>query len=363
LSTVALAAGRYRLERRLGEGGMASVYLARDEELDRPVAIKLLADNLAGDEAFRERFLREARIAAGLAHANVVAVFDAGEEDGRPYIVMEYVDGETLADSLARAGGRLAPGRAVDLALQACAGLEHAHAAGLVHRDVKPHNLLLRTDGVLKVADFGIVRAAEATRMTEIGTVLGTAAYLAPEAAKGEDATAAADIYALGAVLYELLTGRPPRAFGSLAELALPRAPEPIRPVRELAPAVPERIEAAVMRALEHEPERRPASVAELASMLTVASPDPPTLSQPVAAATTRLRRAPAPHRGGLRRGRLLAVGAAAVLGLLALAGALARGGDSPPPRPAVRIGPVAPGATPEEGAGNLAEWIRAHSR
>ena len=346
---------------------MASVYLGRDNELDRPVAIKLLADNLAGDEAFRERFLREARIAAGLAHANVVAVFDAGEDDGRPYIVMEYVEGETLADSLARAGGTLPPDRAVDLALQACAGLDHAHTAGLVHRDVKPHNLLLRTDGVLKVADFGIARAIESTRMTGVGTVLGTAAYLAPEAARGEDATAATDIYSLGAVLYELLTGRPPRAFGSLGELALAQTAEPIRPVRELAPEVPERLEAAVMRALEPEPGRRPASAAELASLLAVASPDPPTLPHPVAPApTTRLRRAPAPPHSRLsRRWRLTAVATACVLGVLALAGALTRGNDpAPAPQaPSPRVEPVASGATPEEGARNLADWIREQSR
>ena len=153
--------GRYRLERPLGHGGMATVYLAQDEELHRPVAIKLLAENLAGDAAFRERFLREARLAARLSHPNVVAVYDAGEaEDGRPYIVMEYVPGTTLAEL-----GRVPPDEAVGLAVQACRGLAHAHSAGLVHRDVKPQNLLLREDGTVNVADFGIARAAETTAL------------------------------------------------------------------------------------------------------------------------------------------------------------------------------------------------------
>ena len=181
-----VAGGRYRLGRPLGHGGMATVYLGRDSELDRPVAVKVLAENLAGDAVFRERFLREARLAARLSHPNVVSVYDAGEDaDGRLYIVMECVEGETLADVL-RERGRLPAAEAVGLALQACRGLAHAHAAGLVHRDVKPQNLLLREDGTLKIADFGIARAAETTALTQVGTVLGTAAYLSPEQALGE---------------------------------------------------------------------------------------------------------------------------------------------------------------------------------
>ncbi len=197
-----LAEGRYTIERELGHGGMAIVYLARDEELRRHVAIKVLAVHLAGDETFRARFLREARLAGRLSHPNVVQVYDAGETDGRPFIVMEYVPGRTLADC-----GKLPAERAAELALQACAGLQHAHDAGLIHRDMKPGNLLLREDDVLKIADFGIARAAESTRQTQAGSVLGTAAYLAPEQAAGQDVTSAADVYSLGAVLYELLTG------------------------------------------------------------------------------------------------------------------------------------------------------------
>ena len=202
---------------------MAVVYLARDIELDRAVAVKLLAENLAGDPSFEKRFVREARLAARLSHPNVVSVYDAGEDGGRPYIVMEYVEGETLADLLARRG-RIPPDEARGLALQAANGLAHAHAAGLVHRDVKPQNLILRGDGTLKIADFGIARAAEATALTQAGTVLGTAAYLSPEQALGEEVGPAADVYSLGAVLYELLTGRPPFELESLDDSLPPWA-------------------------------------------------------------------------------------------------------------------------------------------
>src|SRR5215210_1603593 len=181
---------------------MATVELARDEQLDRLVAIKRLSPTLTGDQVFRERFLREARVAAGLSHPNIVGVFDVGEDDGVPYIVMEYVDGETLAE-LMRREGPLDPDRAVDLVLQVCAGLEHAHAAGLVHRDIKPQNLLVRSDDAVKIADFGIARPLDGTQLTQAGTVLGTAAYLSPEQALGERVAAAADIYSLGAVAYE----------------------------------------------------------------------------------------------------------------------------------------------------------------
>ena len=191
-----LAAGRYRIERTLGSGGMAVVYLAHDEELRRRVAIKVLAEHLAEDDNFRARFLQESKLAGRLSHPNVVQVYDAGETEDSPYIVMEYVPGDTIAQR-----GKLSYRDAVPLALQACAGLQHAHAAGLVHRDVKPANLLVREDDVLKVADFGIARAAELTRLTQHGTVLGTAAYLSPEQAAGEEVTTATDIYSLGAVV------------------------------------------------------------------------------------------------------------------------------------------------------------------
>src|SRR5581483_3884190 len=230
VSTLALdtpLAGRYRVDRLLGRGGMALVYLAHDEALDRPVAVKLLSDTLAADEEYRARFLREARVAARLAHRNIVRIYDAGEQDGRPYIVMECVPGGTL-DQVLLTRGRLLPAEAVAVAIQVCDGLDCAHAAGLVHRDVKPQNLLVAADGTVKIADFGIARPLEAPRLTATGIVLGTAAYLAPEQSEGEPVTAAADLYALGAVLYELLTGRPPHTAGSLVELLVKRLDEPV---------------------------------------------------------------------------------------------------------------------------------------
>jgi eukaryotic-like serine/threonine-protein kinase len=330
---------RYRIQRELGHGGMATVYLAHDEELGRPVAVKVLADHLADDEAFRARFLREARLAGQLSHPNLVRVYDAGEADGRPFIVMEYVPGRSLADV-----GRLPVNRVVDLGVQACAGLQHAHDAGLVHRDVKPANLLVRDDGVLKIADFGIARGPESTRHTQVGTLLGTAAYLAPEQIAGADATAASDVYSLGAVLYELLTGRPPYTFSSLAELAAKQSDGLIEPVRDVEPGVPVEVEAAVMHALARDPRFRPVSAAELGQELVA----PLRITVSVAG----------------RSGALWLLGAA-VLAAVAVALGLAKlggGGRSSPP-PAPRVTPPAPAATAEQQARNLARWLRVHSR
>jgi hypothetical protein len=204
-----LAGGRYVLGRQLGAGGMGLVRVAHDEVLHREVAVKLLADNLAMDTEARERFLREARAAARIHDPHVVAVHDVGDEAGRPYLVMELVDGPSLADVLATEG-KLDPHEVVEIAAQALAGIARAHDAGLLHRDVKPGNLLRHPDGTIKVTDFGVAEAADAPGLTRTGFVIGTRSYLAPERRRGASADARTDLYALGATLVELLTGRPP---------------------------------------------------------------------------------------------------------------------------------------------------------
>ena len=221
--------GRYQLGSLLGAGGMARVYVATDRVLERQVAVKVLSPSDAQDPLFVERFRREARAAARLNHPNIVAVFDSGSDADQPYLVMEYVPGQSLAQLLHRQG-RLVPRQAVELAIQVCAALAAAHAQGLVHRDIKPANVLISPDGQVKVTDFGIVKASAATTLTGTGTVLGTPAYLSPEQAQGHPVDARSDLYGLGCVLYELVCGSPP--FGSGTD----RSPVAIatRHVREL---------------------------------------------------------------------------------------------------------------------------------
>jgi serine/threonine-protein kinase len=361
LTELLLAAGRYRIERVLGRGGMAVVYLARDQELHRLVAVKVLAEHLAGDDNFRARFLQESRLASRLSHPNVVHVYDAGETEGSPYIVMEYVPGVTVAER-----GRLAHTEVVRLAVQACAGLQHAHDAGLVHRDVKPANLLVREDDVLKIADFGIARAAELTRLTQHGTVLGSAAYVSPEQAAGEEVTAATDVYSLGAVVYELLTGRPPYEFDSLAELAAQQTAGVIAPLRDLEPSVPEAVEGAVMHALARDPRFRPESASEFAHELAAAS-EPPTEPLLATAITEPLTEPMHSRKYRSLRGRstwLWIGGAAAVAIIAVIPGLLSLGGGSSSTRPEPpQIQAPVRGATPAAEARNLAAWLRAHSR
>ena len=364
MSTQTLSGGRYRLEETLGYGGMAVVYLARDVELDRPVALKLLGEHAAADSSFRKRFVREARVAAKLVHPNIVQVFDAGEDHGRPFIVMEYVDGESLADVLQRRR-KLPPQEVVDVALQVCGGLEHAHEGGVVHRDVKPANLLRRADGTVKIADFGIARAAEATKLTRVGTVLGTAAYLSPEQAAGEEVTAAADIYSLGVVLYELLTGETPHRFDSLADLTVKQRESVITPVRDREPSVPPALEEVVMRCLARNPSYRPASAAELARALAAASPELPTRPLP-RGSVQRARKSRRALSVSRREWLWLAIGAAVVVAAVALGVALASGGggtSTPRPGTPTDVVPVPPGSTPADEARNLSAWLRRYSR
>jgi serine/threonine-protein kinase len=264
-----LFAHRYRLERRLGVGGMSTVQLAFDTRLERYVAVKLLAEHLAEDSSFVSRFRREALAAARLVHPNVVQVFDFGldDETGRNFIVMEHVDGHSCAEIL-RDQGALPPKEAVDILTQACRGLDYAHRNGVVHRDVKPGNLLRSHEGVVKLADFGIAKAAEDSEITKTGSVLGTAAYLSPEQARGEKAGPAADLYALGVVSYQLLTGRLPYEAASLTDLArlqetrMPESPS------EVDPKVPPALGEAVMRALHPLPEGRYEGALEMSDAL-----------------------------------------------------------------------------------------------
>ncbi len=263
-------AGRYRLEGRLGVGGMSTVQRAFDQRLERYVAIKLLAEHLADDPAFVSRFRREALAAARLVHPNIVQVFDFGFDEGhhQHFIVMEQVTGNSCAELL-RDRGHLDVDQAVDIVTQACRGLDYAHRNGVVHRDVKPGNLLVSDSGSVKLADFGIARAADQSSITQVGSVLGTAAYLAPEQARGEEAGPRADLYSLGVVTYQLLSGRLPYEAQSLSELALKQQREAPTPLESLNPRVPDELAEAVEMALAIDKEARPANALLLAEALS----------------------------------------------------------------------------------------------
>ncbi len=263
-----MIAGRFELEEQVGSGGMASVYRAHDRMLERPVAVKILHDHYVSDEEAVERFQREARSAAQLAHPNIVTVIDRGEDDGRPYIVFEYVEGENLKQLVTREGA-LPVGTVIDLGIQIAQALEAAHERGVVHRDIKPQNVLLAEEGRVKVTDFGIARSRGTEGLTLTGTIMGTSDYIAPEQAKGEPAGEASDIYSLGVVLYELLTGRVPvRGRVSRSRWRCGTSTTPFRASARVRPEVPPRLDAAVRRALAKEPRDRFASMSELIAEL-----------------------------------------------------------------------------------------------
>jgi serine/threonine-protein kinase len=251
-------AGRYGLQSRLGLGGMSTVHLAFDRRLERRVAVKLLAEHLADDPTFVSRFQREAQAAARLIHPNIVQIFDSGQDErsGQYFIVMEYIEGSSCAEIL-RDDGWVEVPEAVAIVEQACEGLHYAHRHGVVHRDVKPGNLLRSRDGEVKLADFGIAKATEQSSITQVGSVLGTAAYLAPEQARGEDAGARADLYALGVVAYQLISGRLPYEAGSLTELALKQQQEEPARLDALVAAVTPELAQAVAIALALDPSER----------------------------------------------------------------------------------------------------------
>jgi serine/threonine-protein kinase len=263
-----LIAGRYELDELVGTGGMSSVYRAHDRQLERNVALKVLHERLGADDEHVSRFRHEARAVAQLSHPNVVTVIDRFEEDGRQYIVFEYVDGESLKQLLDRTGP-LPVRRALEIALAVADGLAYAHEHGVVHRDVKPQNVLLSRDGETKVTDFGIARSLDAeSGLTLTGTVLGTSSYLSPEQASGLRVTPAADVYSLGVVLYELLAGEVPFPGGNQVVVALKHVNEPPPSLLDRRPDVPARLAAAVALALQKDPERRFASMAAFAAEL-----------------------------------------------------------------------------------------------
>jgi serine/threonine-protein kinase len=278
-----LISGRYRLVERIATGGMGEVWRATDERLGRPVAVKVLRSEYADDPTFVERFRAEGRHAAMLSHPGIAGVFDYGEVDGMAYLVMELVDGEPLAHVLAREP-RQPVTRVLDVVAQAASALQAAHEAGVVHRDVKPGNLLIRPDGVVKVTDFGIARVVAATPITQTGMVLGTAPYLAPEQAAGEPATPSSDVYALGVVAYEALAGR--RPFDGDTPVAIAAATQTATPP-PLPDDVPAPVRVLVGQALEKDPARRPESAGQLArtalALRAAMTDEPPAAPFPVA--------------------------------------------------------------------------------
>src|SRR3954468_11802920 len=246
---------RYRVKHRIGSGGMADVYCAVDESLGRDVALKLLHRRFAEDREFVERFRREASSAAGLQHPNVVGVFDRGEWDGTSYIAMEHLEGRTLKQLIVEEAP-LDPIRAIDLVVQLLRAVRFAHKRGVIHRDLKPHNAIVDPDGRAKVTDFGIARAG-ASDMTQTGSIMGTAQYLSPEQAQGVAVDERSDLYSVGVVLYEMLTGRVPFEGDSAVSIALKQVAEAPTPPSRLNPATPPELEAVILRALAKDPAQR----------------------------------------------------------------------------------------------------------
>jgi eukaryotic-like serine/threonine-protein kinase len=318
-------AGRYELVELIGKGGMSSVWQAHDRLLDRRVAIKVLHPQFTEDEEYVERFRREARSVAQLSHPNIVTVIDRGEDEGRQYIVFEYVEGENLKELLER-GGPMPVRDALLMALQMARALSFAHARGLVHRDVKPQNVLLNADGQAKMTDFGIAREVDVQGVTITGTVMGTSEYIAPEQARGEQVDAQTDVYSLGVVLFELLTGSVPYDGDNFVSVALRHVNEPVPSVLDRRADVPPRVAMAVERAMAKSPDDRFESMGELCNEIEACLNE----LDPVSEEATMIARRPVAARQQRepRRRRRLGVlwPMAAVVGVLAVAGLAAWG-------------------------------------
>jgi eukaryotic-like serine/threonine-protein kinase len=335
-----LIAGRYELVELVGKGGMSTVWKAHDRLLDRTIAIKVLHEQYTRDEEYLERFRREARSVAQLSHPNIVTVIDRGEDDSRQYIVFEYVEGENLKQLVERTGP-LPVHNALILAVQMAKALAFAHQRGLVHRDVKPQNVLLNEDGQAKMTDFGIARSVDVEGVTITGTVLGTSEYIAPEQARGQRVDAQTDVYSLGVVLYELLTGGVPYQGENFVAIALRHVNEPVPSVLEHRPDCPPRVAMAVEQAMAKDPAQRYGSMDELVSELETCLTD----LDPVSEEATMIARRPVvkPRRRSERRARrrggalwpLFAALAIVAVAVLAAYGALALRDDSDTPQAA----------------------------
>jgi serine/threonine-protein kinase len=321
--------GRYRVERELGRGGMAKVFLGMDTVLGRTVAVKVLAPQFADDDGFVQRFRREAQAAASIGHPHIVSVFDTGSDDGVHYIVMEYVEGRTLAEFLA-GGGRILPDRAIDIAMDVCQALEAAHARGVIHRDIKPGNIMLNPRGEVKVTDFGIARVTTtADTVAQTAAILGTASYLSPEQAQGQPVDARSDLYSLGCVVYEMVTGRPPFLGDSPVAVASKQVLEQPVPPSKLNSDVTPDLDAVILRALAKNPANRYQSAEEMRADLERAKRGLPVDATPLlaAGATQVLDRPPAqatqvlPPSEPERRNNWVPI--AVTLVLIALLGAL----------------------------------------
>ena len=260
---------RYEIIRSIGEGGMANVYLGYDTILDRQVAIKVLRGDLSNDEKFVRRFQREALSASSLAHPNIVEMYDVGEDDGIYYIVMEYIEGKTLKQLLKKRGS-LTLSEAIDIMLQLTDGMAHAHDSYIIHRDLKPQNIMIKDDGQIKITDFGIAMALNSTQLTQTNSVMGSVHYLPPEQASGKGSTIKSDIYSMGIIFYELLTGSLPFKGENAVEIALKQMKDEIPSVRKINSNIPQSLENIILKATAKNPKNRYDDVKEMYNDLKV---------------------------------------------------------------------------------------------